>query len=95
MSSIAIGNEVIEPIKVWQCIGCGRIDHPQPCVGVCQDRKAEIVPADALRAAADKIRLLEAVVRRMATITPRAGESERTYRALQEEARKALAAAGL
>jgi hypothetical protein len=25
-----------ERIKVWQCIGCGRIDSPQNCIGVCE-----------------------------------------------------------
>jgi hypothetical protein len=26
-------------IQAWQCIGCGRIEAPQTCVGVCRDRK--------------------------------------------------------
>src|SRR5262252_1688753 len=37
----------VERIKAWQCIGCGRLDGPQPCLGVCQDRKVELVPASA------------------------------------------------
>jgi len=41
--------DVIETIKVWECVGCGRIDHPQPCVGICQDRKAEYVRAEDYR----------------------------------------------
>ena len=28
-----------------RCIGCGKVDAPQPCVGVCQDRKVELVLA--------------------------------------------------
>jgi hypothetical protein len=34
-----------ETVKAWQCIGCGKIDAPQTCVGVCQDRKVEFVYA--------------------------------------------------
>ena len=34
-----------ERIKVWQCIGCGRIDDPKPCIGVCKDQKVEYVLA--------------------------------------------------
>lgn len=83
---------------VWQCIGCGRIDGPQPCVGVCQDRKAQLVyaseyekmleRADALE---DRVTRLEALVRRLAFTTPRAGEWEHSYRELQADARRALA----
>jgi len=32
-------------VKAWQCIGCGRIEAPQPCIGVCQDRKVQFVYA--------------------------------------------------
>ena len=36
---------VTEPISAWQCIGCGRIEAPQTCIGVCQDRRVELVYA--------------------------------------------------
>lgn len=77
----------IERRKVWECIGCGRIDDPQPCVGICRDAKVEYVLA------ADHDRALSAlldVVRAIAATTPRAGEAERHWKALQERARKAL-----
>lgn len=32
-------------VKAWQCIGCGRIEAPQTCIGICQDRKVEFVYA--------------------------------------------------
>jgi hypothetical protein len=86
-----------ERIKAWQCIGCGRVDGPQPCVGICQDRKVELVSAlayddavaraVALRARADA---LETLVRQLAGTTPRDGGWERSYRALQERARHVL-----
>jgi len=27
------------------CIGCGKIEVPRPCIGICQDRVCEIVSA--------------------------------------------------
>lgn len=81
-------------VKVWQCVGCGRIDHPMPCVGICRDQKAEYVLAaehDAVVAAQQaEIARLRAFARSLAVTTPRAGEAERTYRALQEQARRLL-----
>lgn len=78
----------IERIKVWQCVGCGRIDGPRPCVGICRDEKVEYVLA------AEHERALQALIRLARTIaltTPREGECARHWRALQEEARRALA----
>ena len=72
-----------ERIKAWQCVGCGRIEGAQPCIGICQDRAAYFVYAE------DYDRL-EALVRQIASVTPRDGEWERTYRALQQRARKLL-----
>ena len=90
-----------ERMTAWQCIGCGRIEGAQPCVGICEDRKREFVYAadfdellaDLARARARAHRLA-AVVRRIACTTPRDGECERTYRALQSEARSALKSPG-
>jgi hypothetical protein len=35
----------METIKAWQCIGCGKLEAPQTCIGVCQDRRVELVYA--------------------------------------------------
>jgi len=80
-----------ETFVVWQCIGCGRIDHPAPCVGICQDRKVEMVLARDHAEALRRIEALEEIVRRLAAITPRENEWQSSYRALQAEARRALA----
>jgi hypothetical protein len=72
-----------ERIKAWQCIGCGRIEGHQPCIGICEDRPQHFVYAD------DYDRL-ESLVRQLATVTPRDGDWERTYRALQQRARELL-----
>jgi len=88
-----------ERVTVWQCIGCGRIEAPQPCIGVCQDRKVELVYATEhdealtrLALARRQLKAFEALVRRFASTTPREGEWEHSYRALQDQARRALAA---
>ena len=73
-----------------------RLEGPQPCVGVCQDRKVTLVPADAYdaalaRSAAEaRLAALESLARRMALSTPRNGEWEKSFRALQDEARRAM-----
>ena len=84
-----------ESVKAWQCIGCGKIEALQTCVGICQDRKVELVYAHDHREALARVQaqanLMEALVRQIAWTTPRKGEWERSYRALQERARRALA----
>ena len=83
-----------EPVSAWQCIGCGRIEAPQTCIGVCQDRRVEFVYAAAhaeteaaLETAKRERDALLALVRRLALSRPRDGEWERSYRAFQEQAR--------
>ena len=83
-----------ETISAWQCIGCGRIEAPQTCIGVCQDRRVEFVHAAEhaeteveLEATKRERGALLALVRRLALSRPRDGEWERSYRALQDQAR--------
>lgn len=81
----------LERRRVWECVGCGRIDDPRPCVGICRDQKVEYVLA------ADHDRQVEALARVLRTIaqsTPREGEALRHWKALQAQARAALAAIG-
>jgi hypothetical protein len=77
----------VERFEVWQCIGCGKIEGPQPCIGVCRDRRAQMIDAADYDALAAEAEALRALVRQIATITPRAGECERSYAALQARAR--------
>ena len=86
-----------ERITAWQCIGCGRIEAPQQCVGICSDRRVELANAADLDAAlADlaqarrAVEQLAAVARQIANTTPRKGQCERTWQALQRRARQAL-----
>ncbi|WP_333839754.1 hypothetical protein [Pelomicrobium sp.] len=84
-------------MKAWQCIGCGRIEAPQTCIGVCQDRPVELVYAWQYEDALEKARLaqrhtqaLVGLVRRLAWTVPRDGKWEDSYRGLQAEARRLL-----
>jgi hypothetical protein len=88
-----------ERMTAWQCIGCGRIEGAQPCVGICQDRRMDFVYASDYDEALAQLALmrrrteaLAALVRQFACTTPREGEWERTYRALQVRAQQALQA---
>jgi hypothetical protein len=88
-----------ERVTAWQCIGCGRIEGAQPCVGICEDRRTDFVYASdydetvaQLMLIRERTKTLAALVRQLACTTPREGEWERTYRALQSSARRALQA---
>jgi hypothetical protein len=94
-------NAMTKRVTAWQCIGCGRIEGAQPCVGICEDRRTEFVYAfdhdevlAQLTLARQRTEALAALVRQLAHTTPRKGEWERTYRALQARARRTLAALG-
>jgi hypothetical protein len=86
-----------EHIPAWRCIGCGKIEAPQPCIGVCQDRKIELVDAEEYEEAAAQgeaarceLAELSTLLRHLAFTTPRDGEWERSYKALQAQARSLL-----
>lgn len=79
-----------ERIAGWRCIGCGKADAPQPCVGVCQDRKVELVLAGDYDVLLARTRELESALALIARITPREGGWEASWRALQERARQVL-----
>ena len=87
-----------ETVKAWQCIGCGKIEAPQTCIGVCQDRKVEFVHASEheevlaqLDLARRRASALEALARRLAGTNPHKDGWEASYRAMQEQARSMLA----
>lgn len=80
-----------ETVKAWQCIGCGKIEAPQTCIGICQDRKVEFVYAFEHQEVLAQRDALAALLRRLASTTPRDGHWERTFRSFQELARSALA----
>jgi len=88
-----------ERVKAWECIGCGTLDAKQTCVGICEYRKVELVYAqehdhalETARRAQARAELLMAIVGRLARTTPRDGEWQRSYLAIQRDARRALGA---
>jgi hypothetical protein len=90
--------QMSDRIKAWQCIGCGRIDSPQNCIGICQDRRVDFVYASEhdetlaeLEAMRARLNDVEGFVRRLARTTPRKDEWERSYRRFQDDARRILA----
>jgi hypothetical protein len=85
-------------IQAWQCIGCGKIEAPQPCIGVCRDRKVLFVGKDEHEAALAEIARLRAKLqatasrlRRFGLAAPRPGQWESAYTALREQARALVA----
>lgn len=85
-------------IQAWQCIGCGRVEAPQPCIGVCKDRKVFMVGKDEHeRVLAEREALREslakasAMLQRFGLARPREDQWERSWQALQAELREALA----
>ncbi len=87
-----------DPIPAWQCIGCGRIEAPQTCIGVCQDRKIFLVSMQEHSEALDQIQglltqidAMQRFVTRIALSTPNAASWEISYRAAQSEAKTLLA----
>ena len=84
-------------IEALECIGCGKIEGPQPCIGICQDRIVELVYAQQYKQALaqaeqaeSKAKALDGLVKQLAWTTPRGGEWERSYRTLQDQARRIL-----
>jgi len=80
----------MERLKAWQCVGCGRLESQAPCLGICRDVPVEVVSAadyDAAREQADALRLF---LRQIVLSSPREGGWERSYRALQRQAKRLL-----
>jgi len=87
-----------EQFTAWQCIGCGRIEAPETCIGICQDRKVELVYASQHKMALEQLtkatlerERLVALLRRLAFTTPRNDDWKGAFRKFQEEARSCLA----
>lgn len=84
-------------IQAWQCIGCGKLEAPQPCIGVCKDRKVFVVGKDeherALaqnRALLDQLERARAMLLRFGLARPHEGQWEAAWNALQAQVREAL-----
>jgi|SRR5215217_3886109 len=77
-------------VEAWGCPDCGRIDAPQPCLGVCERRPLLMADADEYRRlalAADALaaeeRALARRARLVANVTARPGHEAATTEALR------------
>jgi hypothetical protein len=84
-------------VVVWRCPDCGGVDAPQPCIGVCIWRAAQWVDTAAYEAERSRAlgdcqaeRSLAGLLRMLAFTTPRSGQWERNWSALQAQAQQAL-----
>ncbi|WP_017463284.1 hypothetical protein [Dyella ginsengisoli] len=86
-----------DTIEAWQCIGCGRVEAPQTCIGVCRDRKVQLVgladfeqaraEAEALR---ERLADVHARLQRFALAKPNEGHWDAAWQALQTQLREVL-----
>lgn len=89
---------MVDTIQAWQCIGCGRVEAPQTCIGVCRDRKVMLVGLEdyeQARADADALRMrlaeVHAQLQRFALAIPHEGRWDAAWQALQAQLRDVLA----
>jgi len=81
---------MVETIEGWRCIGCGKVDAPRPCIGVCEDRRVELVLAQDYAELAWRVEELEEALALIARVTPKGDQLEASWLALQARARKLL-----
>lgn len=81
---------MVEIIEGWRCIGCGKVEAERPCIGVCQDRRIELVDARDYAEALLRIEDLEEVLALIARVNPKADALQASWAALQQRARKVL-----
>ncbi len=81
---------MVETIEAWQCVGCGRLQAERPCIGVCTDKRVELVEAADYAALAWRVEELEAALALIARVTPRPAALEASWLALQARARALL-----
>ena len=91
----SLGPEIMtDYINAWQCIGCGKIEAPQPCIGVCKDHRVQFVYAEdyeEVLARALSAKLAFDLVRKLARTTPLENGWRGSYLAFQDEARRIVA----
>jgi acyl carrier protein phosphodiesterase len=81
---------MVEIIDGWRCIGCGKVDAPRPCIGVCTDKRVQLVLAEDYAEAVYRVEQLEEALALIARITPKADKLEASWLALQARAKQLL-----
>ena len=82
--------EPVETVEAWQCVGCGRLQAERPCIGVCTDKRVELVEAADYAELAWRVEELEAALALIARVTPKPEALEASWLALQARARALL-----
>lgn len=87
----------VEVIEGWGCPRCGRVDAPQPCLGICIRRPGLVADiAEYREYAAEAQRLTEideplaAFAHVVAGVRPRPGREQQTVESLRSRARRLL-----
>ena len=81
---------MVETIEGWRCIGCGKVEATRPCIGVCQDRKVELVAAEDDAELAWRVAQLEEALALIARVDPKPDRLQESWDALQARARALL-----
>ncbi len=86
-----------EYFPLWRCIACGAMGNSNPCMGVCDYHKLEVVRSmdyaellDEATAIMEDLKKLTALAHRIAGLPEEESERENSYRALRDCARNLL-----
>jgi hypothetical protein len=86
-----------EVIEGWGCPRCGRVDAPQPCLGICVRRPGLVADVAEYReyaaqaqCTAESDGLLSAFAHVVAGVHPRPGREQQTVESLRSRARELL-----
>ena len=87
----------VEVIEGWGCPRCGRVDAPQPCLGICIRRPGLVADVAEYREYADRARSLAGTDRALTAfahvvggVRPRPGRERQTVESLRSRARELL-----
>ena len=81
---------MLDTIEAWECVGCGRLQADRPCIGVCTDRRVELVSAADYAELAWRAEQMAATLALIARITPKPAALAQSWAALQARAKALL-----
>ena len=91
------GATTADSSTVWQCASCEQIEAPRQCIGVCTRRRGEFVRAEDYESLRRRLfetirqsQRLTAFVQKLAWVSPKSGQWERTCDAFRKQATKLL-----
>ena len=86
-----------EYFPLWRCIACGAMGNSNPCIGVCDYHKLEVVRSvdyaellDEATVIMEHLKKLTALAHRIADLPEEESERENSYRVLRDCARNLL-----